>query len=322
MYQLYQLNSMFVAILMFLPGACVGSFLNVVIYRLPRGGSLLSPPSNCPHCHAPIRFYHNVPLLGWLVLRGRAHCCGGRISCRYPLVELLTALIWALIGYHFARHGLPEGTQALLMLAWAVFASALIAISFIDIDLQIIPDELSKGGTLAALALSAALPGLHPDFLRHFPAVPAPVAGLLGALCGAMAGAGVILLLTLAGTVLMRKQLRKIQEEDPEVDSAIGLGDVKLMAFIGAFVGWKFALLAMLLGCFYGAFGGIIQKLASGSSSGLPPQAGYVQRLAARWRSGASLMPFGPYLCAGGLTTLFFGAQILDWLLGLYIIRS
>lgn len=299
-------------------GACIGSFLNVVIYRLPRGQSLMHPPSHCPHCDVPIKFYDNIPILGWLLLRGRARCCGEMISPRYPLVELLTGFIWALIGYVSAQKGFPVGSEIGIMLAWAFFTSVLIAISFIDIDLQIIPDELSIGGTVAAVVLGTLLPQLHSDFVSYFPAVSPHISGLLGSLCGALTGAGVILFLTIVGTIMMRRQLKKLQEEDPDLDTAIGYGDVKLMAFIGAFIGWKYTLVALLMGCVYGAIGGSIQKLSSGTSLNLPDGAGVLARVAARWESGTSLMPFGPYLCAGALTTFFFGGKILLWLAEIY----
>lgn len=290
-------------------GACIGSFLNVVIYRLPQGISLSNPPSTCPHCGVRIRIYHNIPVIGWLVLRGRGSCCGEKISWRYPAVELLTALLWAAVGWFGSDLPYDIWTKAGIMTTWLGFLSLMIAITFIDIDLQIIPDELSIGGTVGALIASTLLPPLHSDFVRLFPAVTPYVSGLLGSLVGALVGAGVLFIITMIGTVAMRGKMKQLQEEDPEVETAIGFGDIKLMAFVGTVLGWKAALAALLIGTVLGAVFGLIEKLRTGSAE----DKGF-EGLLQRWRSGVSLIPFGPFICLGALALLFFRGHIFDWL--------
>ncbi len=292
-------------------GACVGSFLNVVIYRLPQGLNLSDPPSHCPHCGVHIKIYDNIPVFGWLLLRGRGRCCGEKISIRYPGVELLTALLWAAIGAAFAGEPYSLWVKAGIITVWLVFVSVLIAISFIDIDLQIIPDELSLGGTAGALIASICLPQFHPEFVKSFHSVSPHLASLLGAVFGAVIGAGVLLLITLAGTLAMRSKLKKMQEEDPEISTAIGFGDIKLMAFIGALMGWKAALVVLLLGNFGGAVFGLIEKIRTGQSA---ENSRGLDALRERWNSGVSLIPFGPFLCIAALVILFFKEPVYHWL--------
>lgn len=323
------------ALLAFPLGACVGSFLNVVAYRLPLGMSLSRPASHCPYCREPIRWRDNLPILGWIFLLGRARCCRQPVSPRYPLVELLTGVLWSLIALHYAQEitgGLFSGPSFLgisglslklvgldlpsagCMLAWQAFASVLVAASLIDLDEWIIPDILSLGATIAGIVLSGLLPGLHPEFTMLFPAVPASLAGALGSVCGALVGAGALLAMTLAGTFFMSKRLRELQKTEG-VTSAIGYGDVKLMAAIGSFGGWQNALLAILCGCFYGALAGVVLKLRTGNPKPTAgdPEAGALADLCRRWRTGESLIPFGPFLAAGALTAFFYAPQILTF---------
>lgn len=319
---MYQFPPAVAAALLFPFGACIGSFLNVVAYRLPQGMSLSHPGSHCPRCGTPIRWHDNVPIFGWLLLLGRGRCCKGAISPRYPFIELLTALLWSAIGYvYFQDHPRIELTQGAELLAWLFFYSNLMALSLVDLDHQIIPDRLSIGGTIGALIASAALPGLHPEFVRMFPAVPGHLSSLLGALAGALTGAGALMAINIGGSLLMRRHLQKLQEQNPEVDSAIGFGDVKLLACVGAMQGWSFALLTVLIGCVYGSVFGIAEKIRTGSPApqpgelppGFPDTAGWTERFQRRWRSGVSLIPFGPFLCGGSLTLYFFGTPILGW---------
>ncbi|MDR0867970.1 MAG: prepilin peptidase [Planctomycetota bacterium] len=276
---------------LFALGACVGSFLNVVIYRLPLRKSLLTPPSFCPRCGQALRARDNLPLIGWLWLRGRGRCCGAPISARYPAVELLTALLWGVTAVVVAAPRYGVATDAGLLTAHLVFIAALIAVVFIDADWQIIPDALSLGGLGAALAASAALPVLHAEALAEYPAVNARLVAFLAAFFGAAVGAAAAYGVSLLGTFLYRRQLREIRRDHPEIDSVLGLGDVKLMAFFGAFFGAAGALTIFVLGTFYGALFGLIQ----------------------RWRGGV-VIPFGPFLAAGALTWLFFAAPLRDFI--------
>lgn len=320
------------AVLLFPLGACIGSFLNVVAYRLPRGMSLSHPPSHCPHCGLPISWRDNVPVFGWLLLRGRGRCCGQPISVRYPLVELVTGLLWSLLALHFARdHGFPPGNPPALstvgltlhsagcMLVWQAFASVLIAISLIDLDERIIPHVLVFPAAAGGVLASVLLPGLHPDFVRLFPAVSPHLSAGLGAICGALAGGGALLAITLCGTALMRGKLRELQQESPEATSVIGYGDVFLMLAAGAFLGWQNVLVAIAIGSVYGAAAGLVMKFWTGNPQPTPesPEGGFWAGALRRWQTGMSVMPFGPFLSAGVLTSFFYGLPLLRYWLSL-----
>jgi leader peptidase (prepilin peptidase)/N-methyltransferase len=220
----------FYAVVAFLAGLNVGSFLNVVIWRLPRGESLVRPRSHCPGCDALIAWYDNLPLLSWLLLRGRCRGCKTRISLRYPLVELLTAVLFLLAWSAYAGH-LP--TAILVAAALAAF----VAITFIDLDHRIIPDRITKPGMAVAVAL-APLSELHP---KDWVGAGGPALNAwLHAGAGVAVGAGVVFAIRLLGSWILRKE-------------AMGLGDVKLLGLIGAVVGPLQVLYALALGCFAGA---------------------------------------------------------------------
>jgi leader peptidase (prepilin peptidase)/N-methyltransferase len=233
-----------------LAGGCVGSFLNVVIHRLPRGESVVSPRSRCPSCGRMIRSWENIPVLSYLALRGKCAGCGGAISFRYPAVELLTAAGYAAIAWHAGI-----GWQAVRDL---VFFSLLVPIAFIDIDHRIIPDELSLGGLAAGILLSF-LPG----------------GDWKGSLGGGLLGGGI-----LYGTAFLYEKARGIE--------GMGGGDIKLIAMIGAFLGWRGAVATIFAGSLLGALGG----------------------LAAMRKGGEGLktaIPFGPYLCVSALLARYLG---------------
>ena len=267
-------------------GACVGSFLNVVIYRLaqedPKRRSL-GGRSHCPKCGALIRWFDNVPVLSWVVLRGKGRCCGGPISVRYPLVELLTAvLFWALASWSpfgpvFRPDALGfvfDAQAAVAFVIHAVFLALLVALSFIDFDTQLLPDALTKPGQ--AIGLIAGLwPGVA-GVISDDTMTSLAFRSLAASLVGWAVGGGITWGIRAVGTRVFRKE-------------AMGFGDVKLMAMIGAFLGWKAALLTMFLGCVSGAiFGGIGLLLGRGSR-----------------------IPFGPYLALGAVIAMFFERPIL-----------
>lgn len=206
-------------IIIVLCGLAWGSFINVVIYRLPRGISLIRPPSSCPHCKKKIKFYDNIPLVSFILLRGKCRYCKARISFSYPLVELLTPLGFLLL-YH--QHSL-----SLFFFASCLFASALILLGFIDFYHQILPDEITLPGLLLVLIYSIFRPDLS---LRQ-------------ALIGAVVGAG-FLLLVYAVYYLLRKK------------EGLGMGDVTMMLMIGAFLGWRQTLFSLILASFVGALVG------------------------------------------------------------------
>jgi leader peptidase (prepilin peptidase) / N-methyltransferase len=216
-----------------LVGACIGSFLNVVIWRLPRGESLVHPGSRCPKCGRPIRWFDNLPVLSWLALRGRCRGCRAPIAWRYPAVEALTAALFVLAALEF--HDRPfAGAQIALLLA------ALVAVTYIDIDHRIIPDAITKPGMVVGLALSLVPPfQLHPpDWIHGF---QPGLNGLLHSAAGILTGLGVVYGVRLVGGWIFKKE-------------AMGLGDAKLLALIGAFTGPAGALYALTLGCLGGVF--------------------------------------------------------------------
>ncbi|MBE0568972.1 MAG: prepilin peptidase [Deltaproteobacteria bacterium] len=204
----------------FLAGACVGSFLNVVIHRLPREESIVSPRSRCPFCGRPIRAWENIPIASFLALRGKCSGCGAPISIRYPIVEAMTAVGFAAIVWHV-------GTGWVLVRD-LLFFSLLVPITFIDIDHRIIPDELSLGGLAAGILLSF-LPG----------------GDWKGSVIGCLVGGG-----GLYGTAYLYEKVRGVE--------GMGRGDVKLLAMIGAFLSWKGAILTVFLGSLLGVAGGLV----------------------------------------------------------------
>ncbi len=311
----------FYAAALFFFGACIGSFLNVVIHRLPREMALHQPPSSCPQCGAGIAAYDNIPILSWFALRGRCRQCREPISWRYPAIELLTACLWAGAGWMDAANDFGRHTNTLILLAHILFLALLVAVATIDFDFQIIPEELSYGGLAGGLLLSALAPPLHAGWVEAYPSVPQWIAGLLGGLVGAVIGAGVMLILTLGGTLAFRAKLKELQRKDKNLTQAIGLGDTKLMALIGAVLGWRGALLSFFLGSCCGAFYGAGTKLATGDwppAGSAEAEAGGLNALLYRWRTGESIMPYGPFLCLGAGITLYWGEPILGWIVAYY----
>lgn len=277
-------------------GACVGSFLNVVIWRLPQEDPQqrsLGGRSKCPHCRAPIRWHDNLPVFGWLLLRGRARCCGAPFSIRYPAVEALTALLflalaaWPPFGPVFAGGTTTsggEGTVSLVatglagFLLHAAFVALLVALTFIDFDTQLLPDALTKPGMALGVA-GGFWPGIAGP-LTQDPDVPWAMNTLLASVVGLLVGGGATWSIRELGSRVFRRE-------------AMGLGDVKFLAMIGAFLGWQGALLTLLLGCIVGAaIGGVLAL-----------------------RAGFGLkIPFGPYLALGALVALFAQDPILELL--------
>ncbi|HUP18354.1 MAG TPA: prepilin peptidase [Gemmatimonadota bacterium] len=246
-------------------GLLVGSFLNVVILRLPAGESVVSPGSRCPGCGTPLRWYHNIPLLSWLALRGRCAHCGQPIGWQYPLVEAATALLWA--GNVAAFGPGPEAVRAI------VFLTFLLAIAGTDARFYLIPDELSLGGAVAGIAMAGAFE------LRGTP--PAGI-GLQEAVLGALVGSATLWLVAVVGGWALKRE-------------AMGGGDIKMMALIGAFLGWKGALLTVFLGALAGTLVFVPISLKSDR-----------------------LVPFGLFLALGAGLALYLGDPLLDWYMGFY----
>ncbi len=285
-------------------GACVGSFLNVVIWRLPQedpARRTLGGRSHCPGCGKMISWHDNVPVLGWLMLRGKARCCATTISPRYPFVELLTAVLfyalaaWPPFGPVFADGAIatqaqvpelvpgalvPEALAAFV--ASLVFVSMLVALTFIDFDTQLLPDVLTKPGMVIGL-IAGTWPGVA-GVISDDSLVSVELRSVMASAVGLLVGGGVTWGIRALGSVVFKKE-------------AMGFGDVKLMAMIGAFVGWKGSLLTLFLGCVFGAIVGVSLALRSGLSARIP---------------------FGPYLAMGALVALFGQKTLLtllfvDW---------
>lgn len=202
----------FVALVAGLFGMTIGSFLNVCSLRWPVDESVVSPGSRCPGCHEPVRWYDNIPVLSWMLLRGRCRHCEAPVSIQYPLVELATGLMWAGV---FAAYG-PSWEA----FRGGVFLTILFGISISDARFYIIPDEFSIGGTVLGIGL-AFLPG---------------GIGWVDAILGAIVGYGVLWLVGVAGTRMIKK-LSPGRLEEAGVDQAMGGGDVKMMMMIGAYLG-------------------------------------------------------------------------------------
>ena len=236
-------------------GAMIGSFLNVCVYRLPRDESVVRPRSRCPGCGAPIAWYDNLPVLSWLILRGRCRRCGTGISVQYPVIELLVGLVWAAAVW---REGLSLET-----LSAGLFVTLLIGIFLTDLRHMVIPDEFSLGGLAAGLVL----------------------AGVLGrralgvAVAGAALGYGVLWLAAVVGKWWAGRD-------------AMGGGDLKMMAMVGAFLGWRGVLLTVFLGSLIGTLV-------------------YLPALLRRERHRE--VPFGVFLALGAVTALLAGDAILRW---------
>ncbi|MBI2569184.1 MAG: prepilin peptidase [Candidatus Schekmanbacteria bacterium] len=249
----------------FLFGAVIGSFLNVCIYRLPLHLSIVRPRSACPACGALIPAYHNVPLLSYIVLRGRCAKCRTAISPRYFIVELLSAVLSLAL---MVRYG-PTFAYG----AYFVFAAALLVITYIDLDHQIIPDRISLPGIAVGLALAALGPVLPARLAGNYEVTLAESA------LGLVAGAGGLFAIAYGYLLLTGRE-------------GMGLGDVKLLGMIGTFIGWQGVLLTLFLGSLFGTL--IATPL-----------------VIARGEGRHAVLPFGPFLALGALTALLFGDVII-----------
>lgn len=249
-------------IFILLLGLIIGSFSNVCIYRIPRQESLIRPGSHCPKCNQPIKFYDNIPLVSFIILKGKCRYCKEKISWQYPLVEFLTAVLYLLL---FLRYGLQ-----LVTFVYMFFCSALIIITFIDLKENIIPDVLSLPFLLLGFLMSFFLKNLSP----------------INSLLGILAGGGVLLLVAILGGFLFKKE-------------AMGGGDIKLAAMVGAFLGWQLTLLSLFLSFFTGAIIGIVILIKNKGES--------------------DPIPFGPFIALGTIIALFFGHSIINWYLSLVI---
>jgi leader peptidase (prepilin peptidase)/N-methyltransferase len=259
-------------ILAFIFGSIVGSFLNVCIHRMPIGESVVWPRSHCPHCKKRIPGYDNIPYLSYLLLRGKCRYCKNKISLRYPLVELLTAVTFVIFFQHYRL--------TYDFFVYVLFACTLIIATFVDIQHRIIPDEVSIGGAIVGFIL-ISIKGFSLKPLT-FNFVP-----LLNSFLGMIIGAGVIYLTGKIFDLVYFKLLKRppIQGET----ESMGGGDVKLLAMIGAFLGWERVLMSFFLAPFFGAVFGVINLIAKKDHT----------------------IPYGPFLAVASLVSLFWFQQII-----------
>lgn len=306
-------------------GACVGSFLNVVIFRLPREDLSIAKPARsfCPRCRRLIPWHENVPILAWVLLGGRCRGCRGEIGVRYLLVEVLTAFLFGWWGRRFLTLGIP-GAEGIGLLAIGLLLIAIcIVVTWIDIDWRIIPDEITITGMFAGPLLAAAVPRLHDSswlFGRLLSAgLERHLAAFASALVGLVVGGGTLWVVGVLGRVLFKPK------EGGEATDAMGFGDVKFMAGVGALLGAESVLLVFFAGCVGGSFGGVGNWLI-----GLPEVLREVGRHARRhgrsrrftvgtamrlgWRR-RRFIPFGPFLSAGVLAVFFWRGEMVRFLL-------
>jgi leader peptidase (prepilin peptidase) / N-methyltransferase len=267
-------------------GAIIGSFLNVVIHRVPNEESIVFPNSRCPSCGAVIAFYDNIPVLSWVLLGAKCRKCKERISFRYPAVELLTAVLFIGVAWH-------DKLSAALPFD-LVFSSALLALLFIDAEHMILPNVITYPGIAFALVARVAIPLLTgtPHFddvpsLAHgaLAGMPLWVVSLAGALIGALIGGGSLWLMGWTW-----EKLRGIE--------AMGLGDVKMMFMVGAYLGWRLTILTIFVGVLSGSVIGILLMARQGQ------------------RNMQMLLPFGVFLGLGAIAALLFGAPLVEWYAG------
>ena len=267
-----------IAFIIFVFGLIIGSFLNVCILRIPIAESVVLPPSHCPSCGTPIKPYDNIPVVSWLVLAGRCRKCKARISAMYPMVEVGTGLL-------FLACYLVFGINA-EALKWAIFAALLIVLTITDLRERILPDKVNFAGLGLGLLLSLftrPVDGASLWLANHLFAYPPPEAAL--SFTDALIGAGVASgLLWLVAEGYFRARGRE----------GMGLGDVKMMAMAGAFLGLQRALLTILLGSLLGSIIGIA-VIAIGR------------------KERDFELPFGTFLGAGAMLVVFFGSPALDW---------
>lgn len=248
----------------FIFGLVVGSFLNVCIYRMPRDQSIIKPRSHCPKCRKLVAWYDNIPLLSYLLLGGECRYCKEKISLQYFIVELLTGIMFLSFYNSFGF--------SVISLIYAIFVCGLIVATFVDFNFRIIPDEIDIGGIVLGLTFSFIYPALQ-NTGNH-------LLGLFRSFLGVIIGGGIIWITGVIGDFIFKKE-------------TMGGGDVKLLAMIGAFLGWQIAIMTFFIAPLFGAIIGIIIKL----------------------RTKNSLIAYGPYLSLASIVALFWSDKILRWLL-------
>jgi len=237
-------------IFIFIVGAAIGSFSNVCIYRLPKKLSIISPPSQCPNCGKSISPFDNIPIISFILLRGRCRYCQSPISWRYPIVELITGLIFLSLYLNFRIS--PQ------FFIYALLCTSLIIIAFIDLEHKIIPDVITLPGIIIGLTLSLTMPHIT----------------LINSIKGLLIGGG----LFYAIAIISR--------------GGMGGGDIKLIAMVGSFLGWKNVLLTIFLGSLFGSIVGIVLIIL-------------------KKKNRKDMVPFGPFLSLGAIISIFYGRDLI-----------
>lgn len=250
-------------ITLFILGLIFGSFLNVCIYRLPNGESIIRPGSHCPKCNHKIAWYENIPILSFLILRGRCSKCKEKISFLYPLIETMTATLAVIMFIFF-------GLSFKALIFFALFSSLIVA-TFIDFKHHEIPDVITLPGIAIGLSLSFLYPGLLLKTER--------IASVFDSFLGVLIGGGSLYLMGFLGEIVFKKE-------------AMGGGDIKLLAMIGSFLGWKLALLTFFIAPFFGSISGLILKI----------------------KQDKDIIPYGPYLSLAAFISLLWGDIIIRFL--------
>ena len=301
------------AIFAFLFGLVFGSFLNVVIYRVPRRLSVVTPRSACPNCGAGIRAYDNIPVLSWIILRGRCRDCGHPISGRYAVVELLCGLLFVAAYYHSAP--LESSLQLWVFLKLSIFFFALLGLIFIDFEHHLLPDVITLPVLIVGLVFSLKVPvGGLPAFVTnrllalHW---PLPAVSLVSSIGGAAVGA---LFIYAVGEIYFR--VRRIE--------GMGFGDVKLMGMVGAFLGAKLTLVTIFAGAILGTLFGLAATLLVWKKRiARRRKRQEMDALRRSWRSAKLMLrhyevPFGVFLGSMAIVSTFYGGRIIDFYLGFY----
>ena len=265
-------------IIVFLFGRVIGSFLNVCIYRLPGGLSIVHPGSFCPGCKHPIAWFDNIPVFSYIALRGKCRNCKKSISARYPLVELLTASLFVILLVAFG--------PGVKFLAYLILSCGLIIATFTDFDHRIIPDVISCPGIIVGFLISVLYPPLHGSSHPWNLLFSLRGAAILDSLSGILVGGGVLYALGILGKAIFKKE-------------AMGGGDVKLLAMIGAFAGWRLALLTVFISSVIGSIAGLIIKI----------------------KSKNSYIPYGPYLAIASLISIIWGESLISWYVAKLVIN-
>ena len=274
-------------------GACIASFLNVVIWRVPRGESIVSPPSHCPKCNSPIKWWQNIPILSWLALRGKCANCKAPISPRYIFVEALGGCLFLAAFLWLWLPTMPLWFAVTHVVVMWIWIALMIAGSFIDFDHQLLPDFTTVGGMILGIAeslVATCLNFVYGDgvgaslWLKFTP--------LLWSLCGLVFGFGLLWLVRWIGSKAFKRE-------------AMGMGDVFLMGAVGALFGPVAVLVTLILSSVLGSIIGVVLILLSKTKLG-----------------GFTPIPYGPYICMGCLAWMFYGPQLVDWYMNLVRIQG